>query len=216
MHSPPPPEHFPSYLDHWQVMTKSNFWRYREIRAPTSLMRPGSMSAPSTGTAMLTQALRFVIDMWDAADRIRDRGPQRLCREVARVWIERTGVHLEEDSAWQETVALAESVLTAHGNDPGRQLAAFLDRLSPAFQPGGVAMSTATPQGPALTLTTLERARGREWEAVFVIGSPGQLVPVDPETAYDRRKAEAMPEAPLHRRHPGEAAARFRNLQPTR
>ena len=137
------------------------------------------------------QALRFVIDMWDAADRIRDRGPQRLCREVARVWTERTGVHLEEDSAWQETVALAESVLTAHGNDPGRQLAAFLDRLSPAFQPGGVAMSTTTPQGPALTLTTLERARGREWDAVFVIGSPGQLVPVDPGTAYDRREAEA-------------------------
>ena len=136
---------------------------------------------------------RFIVDMWDALEGALEGGIGNLMLKVPEILAGRTGIRLDADPAWRIVLEATERASVLDNEDPLRGLGLMLDQLDPALYPGRTLASDGPtiPPGPGLTLTTVDAARGREWEHVVVIGTPYQAAPFGIDPSHDTRETDA-------------------------
>ena len=137
--------------------------------------------------------LRFIADIWRALEEALEGGIGNMMLKVPEIWAGRTGVRPDADPAWRIVVEAAERASLLDSGDPLRDLGLMLDQLDPARYSGRTLTGdeTAIPPVSGLTLTTVDAARGREWENAIVIGTPDQAAPFDVSQSHDTRETDA-------------------------
>ena len=97
--------------------------------------------------------------------------------KAPEIWAARTGIRPDADPAWRFLLEAAERASVLDSGNPLRGLGLMLDQLDPALRPGSIPATDepAISPGSGLTLTTVDAARGREWEHAIVIGAPHQM-----------------------------------------
>ena len=136
---------------------------------------------------------RFIVDMWHALEEALAGGTRNLLLKVPEVWAGRTGIRPDTDPAWRFVLEAAERASVLDSGNPLRELGLMLDQLDPALYPGSILASDepAISPGSGLTLTTVDAARGQEWEHVMVIGPPHHAAPFGVGSSRDTREADA-------------------------